>query len=68
MEFFVLLYIIDCKEDRQFTVIIEGGVVLGWILFAAGIESLCKGRQKKCYSRNICKEVDDAFTTTHGLK
>lgn len=47
MEFFVLLYIIDCKEDRQFTVIIEGGVVLGWILFAAGIESLCKGRQKK---------------------
>ena len=30
----------DCK-DRQFTVIIEGGV-LGCILFAAGIESLCK--------------------------
>ena len=38
---FVSLYIIDCK-DRQFTVIIEGGGVLGWILFAAGIESLCK--------------------------
>jgi len=37
MDFFVY---VDCK-GRQFPVIIEGGV-LGWILFAAGIESLCK--------------------------